>query len=115
MPTYQLPYPPSANRIWRTHKGRTLLSKNARDYRKAVTWCLRTAQAIRLEGRLSVEITVHPPDKRRRDIDNVVKPILDALQYAGLYDDDSQIDRLLVQRSEQVAGGNITVSIHGKG
>lgn len=40
-----------------------------------------------------------PADKMQGDIDNIVKPVLDALA-PHLYLDDSQVDRILVQRFE---------------
>ena len=39
-----------------------------------------------------------PPDRRRRDLDNLLKPALDALQHAGVYEDDSQVDWLVARR-----------------
>jgi len=44
-------------------------------------------------------IEAFPPDKRRRDLDNLIKAIQDSLQYAGVYEDDSQIDYLTIKRS----------------
>jgi crossover junction endodeoxyribonuclease RusA len=41
-----------------------------------------------------------PPDRRRRDLDNLLKPTLDALQHGGVYEDDSQVDLLVVRRCE---------------
>jgi crossover junction endodeoxyribonuclease RusA len=41
-----------------------------------------------------------PPDRRRRDLDNIQKPVLDALQHAGVYEDDSQIDLLVTRRRD---------------
>jgi crossover junction endodeoxyribonuclease RusA len=52
-----------------------------------------------LAGRLDVRINLTMPDRRRRDLDNAMKPLLDALQHAGVYEDDSQIDRLLIERN----------------
>lgn len=47
-----------------------------------------------------LQLTIHatPPDKRERDLDNIVKPIQDALQYARIYERDSQIDDLRILR-----------------
>jgi len=53
-----------------------------------------------------------PPDRRRRDLDNIAKPVLDALEHAGVYLDDSQIDLLLTQRREIVRGGKLNVRVN---
>ena len=58
-----------------------------------------------------MEITIHPPDKRRRDIDNVQKALLDALQHGGAYGDDSQIVRLTIEKGDPLDGGKTLVQI----
>lgn len=45
----------------------------------------------KLTGEVSVEIDLYPPDRRRRDIDNPLKCLLDSMTHAGVYEDDSQI------------------------
>ena len=42
---------------------------------------------------------------------NLQKPLLDALEHAGVYEDDSQIDLLITRRCEPVAGGKIEVRL----
>jgi len=56
-------------------------------------------------------IDVYPPDKRKRDLDNICKNLLDSLQKAQIYPDDNQIDLLIIQRKEVVKGGKLHVSI----
>jgi crossover junction endodeoxyribonuclease RusA len=60
---------------------------------------------------LAVQVQIHPPDNRRRDIDNVQKALLDAMQHGGAYRDDSQIVRLSIEKCEPVAGGKTIVQI----
>jgi crossover junction endodeoxyribonuclease RusA len=62
-------------------------------------------------GRLRVEIEVHPPDRRKRDIDNVCKATLDGLAKAGVYQDDSQIDILVVIRRGIVPDGCLQIKV----
>lgn len=97
--TYHFPWPPTVNTYWRNVNGRTLLSRRGREYRAEVlAMVLSAAVKQRFECRLAVDIEAHPPDKRRRDLDNLPKGILDAMQHAGVYADDSQVDRLTISR-----------------
>ena len=107
----ELPYPPSVNHYWRRVGARTLISRGGRAFRQAVCAILRARGVRPLDGPLDVKITVHPPDKRRRDIDNVLKSLLDALQHGGAYADDSQIIRLVVEKGTRLDGGKTIVQI----
>ena len=109
--TVALPFPPSVNRYWRHLSrgplaGRVLISEEGRKYRAAL---MATIKCLDLGGpylgRLSVELTAHPPDKRQRDLDNLLKATLDGLQHAGVYESDSQIDRLTIERGAVFKGG----------
>ncbi len=63
-------------------------------------------------GDLMVEIIMYPPDKRKRDMDNIKKALFDALQHAGLYKDDYQIcDDHTVRINKVVNGGLIDFRI----
>ena len=95
--TTTLPWPPSANRYWRTVGGRILISREGRAYREIVCGLVRPSCCLR--GRLCVTILAHQPDLRRRDLDNLGQGVLDALEAAGAYEDDSQIDDLRFVRA----------------
>lgn len=43
-----------------------------------------------------MEITF--PDRRKRDLDNMAKPVCDVLKLAGIYEDDSLIEFLICRR-----------------
>ena len=109
----KLPWPPSTNRVWRNVKGRTILSADGRMYREVVgRHCLASKIAgKRLSWRLSVRFIINPPDRRRRDIDNLVKVPLDALTHAAVWLDDSQIDEMYMRRKEVKKDGEITIQI----
>jgi crossover junction endodeoxyribonuclease RusA len=64
-----------------------------------------------LSGNLSVAIDMYPPDRRRRDVDNIQKSLLDALMHGGAYHDDSQISKLTIERREVFPGGKVLVRI----
>lgn len=91
----ELPYPPSVNHYYcRRATGGVFIGAHGRDYRDAVIWIAKSLGAKPVHGRLRVRIEAFPPDNRRRDIDNIFKCLLDSLQHAGLYKDDSQIKEL---------------------
>ena len=116
MITLELPWPPSTNQIWRNTvvggKPRTLLSVIGRRYRKDVAdACLLARVRKGLAGRVRVDIVACPPDKRQRDLDNMLKAPLDALTHAGVWLDDSQIDKLFIERGDICKGGRLLVMI----
>ena len=110
MTRYTLPYPPSVNHYYRHVGARVLISSEGRKYREAVWLAVLEQGRKRHEGPVSVELLVSPPDKRRRDLDNVLKGLLDALAHAGVYEDDSQIDSLTVKRGRP-GSGSVTVYV----
>jgi len=63
-----------------------------------------------LTSRLEVYIEAYPPNKRKIDLDNIVKPIFDALQDYGMFD-DSQIDDFRVRRMAVEKPGYVRVHI----
>jgi len=105
----ELPWPPSVNQHWRSVAGRVLLSRPGRAYRAAVG-ALAGGQ-VAPEGRLACSIEAWPPDRRRRDLDNLLKAVLDALQHAGIMRDDELVDDLRIVRRPPVAGGRLVIEL----
>jgi Holliday junction resolvase RusA-like endonuclease len=93
-----LPFPPSVNTYWRHVGSRVLVSKKGRQYQAEVSSLLNRKRVKTLDGDLIVDIRLVPPDRRRRDVDNSLKALLDAMQFGGAYHDDSQIVRLTVEK-----------------
>jgi crossover junction endodeoxyribonuclease RusA len=111
MTTITLPWPPSVNHYWRTWRGRMLISRQGRAYRKRVGALLRAAGVTPQAGPLAVHVELYPPDRRKRDVDNALKSLNDALQAGGAFHDDAQIVWLLVEKAEIVPGGKVVVRI----
>ncbi len=105
-----LPYPPSVNHYWRRVGMHTLISREGRTFRQNVCALLGRGGPPH-GGRLAVALDAFPPDHRRRDLDNIQKPVLDALEHAGVYADDSQIDLLVTRRQDAVLGGKLLVTL----
>jgi crossover junction endodeoxyribonuclease RusA len=91
-----LPFPPSANRYWRSFRGRIVKSKEARDYQQSVI-CLANVGASNgpptlLTGAVGLQLNFYRP-QRRGDLDNRIKVLVDALQGIA-YVDDKQVTEL---------------------
>lgn len=95
--TLILPYPPSNNRYYRHNRGRIHVSTEGLAYRVAVLE-RRPRLGWPMEGRIRMLIQVIPNRNVSQDLDNIPKCICDALQYAKIYRNDSQIDDLQVVR-----------------
>lgn len=106
-----LPWPPSVNHYWAHVRGRAYITEQGRAFRDAVIWECRAKRIRKIPGKLGVTIRACPPDARRRDLDNLNKAPLDALQHAGVYADDSQIDDLRIYRGPVLKGGALHVQI----
>jgi crossover junction endodeoxyribonuclease RusA len=109
-----LAWPPSVNRIWRCVGGRVLLSADGRAYRQTVAVAVleQRGSGDPLAGRLSMTIEAYPPDRRRRDLDNLLKAILDSLEHAGIvYCNDAQIDHLSIHRCAVEKPGRLEIQI----
>ena len=119
-----LPYGPSMNMYWRSRVivpkdypkrkafANTYVSEEGIAFQMSVKAIVHAkAFGLKLTGRLAINLLINPPDKRARDLDNLLKPILDALMYAGLYEDDSQFDAIFIRRGQVIKGGSMLVQI----
>ncbi len=100
-----LPWPPTINHYYmRTAKG-VIINKKGREYRKTAFYLCREFQgSFSEEDRLSLFIAAYPPDKRRRDLDNIFKVCLDSLQFAKVFPNDYQISELSIKRMPEREG-----------
>lgn len=110
---FTIPYGPSVNTYWRSiGRGRVLISERGREYRKAVVQALALQSFTIRTGLLSFRAVFYPPDRRRRDLDNVLKAVCDSLKHAGVYLDDSQIRHFDVRFGRIVSQGAVQIALH---
>ena len=116
-PILRLDYPVSANRYWRTCRGRTYRSSEAEQYKASVNTIATAAGLIAIEGPAAVSITLHPKLTKkgvaslaRMDLDNCIKVTLDALNGIA-YSDDAQVVNLSVRIGPAVDGGGLEVCV----
>lgn len=127
----RLPYPPSVNNYWistlipapkknaRSPGWRVMVftSERGKRYRANVVQMIEQlgqhgTTSLFPGARVGVEVRMCAPDRRDRDLDNILKSLLDALTHAGVYIDDALIDELVVKRGPVVPDGRVDVRVY---
>lgn len=91
----ELGYPPSVNTYYRFGRGRAHINRAGRIYREDAFARLARYRRPEIAGPVLVTLDFHPPDRRIRDLDNAVKPVLDALSNCGIICNDVQVRRMV--------------------
>lgn len=108
---FELPYPPSINHYY-VHTARGVkLGTKGQSYRNDAVYLLHKFKGACKDKKIAVTINVFPPDKRKRDLDNILKCLLDAMEHANVYENDNNIDMLTVIRRQSVPNGAVQVWI----
>jgi crossover junction endodeoxyribonuclease RusA len=107
-----LPLPPSVNSYRTIFRNRMGISKAGKEFKAQVSDYVMEYRVPKLgKARLEMQVILYPRDRRKQDIDNRIKALWDALGDAGVFDDDEQIDILMVSRGEIKKGGGCLVII----
>lgn len=113
----ELPWPPSVNMVYRSFamlvhakypgrgviraqngklyraSSRVIISEEGRNYFDYVAALMKQSKPLQFgKARLKVVIRVHAKDRRARDLGNLDKVLMDALEKAEVFTNDSQID-----------------------
>ena len=105
---FNLPFPPSVNHIYKQVGTRKYLDPKVNEYRAKV---IDKTKPLMLDGLLAITCVANAPDRRKRDLDNLLKATLDALQYARVIVNDEQVAELTIKRGSNIKGGAMTVEI----
>lgn len=109
--------PPSANSLRKSfvRNGKVVSAKTDAysTWCEAAVWEIASQRAGRIDGPYSLSIAVqrHWRSKRARDIDNVIKPVSDALVKAGVVKDDSLAERVTAQWADDLGGPAVVVIV----
>lgn len=106
-----VPFPPSVNHLYgNRRRGGKFIKPAGRQFRNDVAvMCLQSH--VRTTGKVALTIHAYPPDNRRRDLDNLLKALLDALQAAGAIENDNLIRKLSIEWCHIRTGGMVMVDI----
>lgn len=117
MVTVTFDFPPSTNNLWRAGRSKNgkpthYLSKQYASWKEAAEWTVKAAAKAhgRIDGQYFLEIAAKRPDRRKRDLDNIIKPISDALVHGGMVQDDSQCQFIHARWDDTLTAG-VRVSV----
>jgi crossover junction endodeoxyribonuclease RusA len=105
--------PTSANRLW-TIAGRKMIPTREYAMWKSATGLLWKSQAhgLVIDGPYALRMYARKPDKRRRDVDNLLKAASDTIVYAGLVSDDSHCERVSAEWTSETLKDDAALLIH---
>lgn len=110
-----LPFPPSMNAYWRSPGKGAKISAKGRSYRTDAIFSV-WEQLKRVPKPITHEVDIHlilyPPTRAKRDLDNFQKALFDSLTHAGVWADDSQIKRMLVEWGDVTCHGKAEITIN---
>lgn len=111
-PAIVVAYPPSTNRLWSYSKKGVYRTKSYMDWLDEALYAIKW-QHETIELLCGVSIWANPGDKRKRDIDNIVKPLLDLLEHAKIVKNDNQFIELGVRWDYQIPPRKVSILITG--
>jgi crossover junction endodeoxyribonuclease RusA len=107
-----LPMPPTVNHYYQSRGKQRFLSDAAKAFRVDVVAAFyQRGKFAPFSGPLRLSAVLSFATRRECDLDNRVKSLQDALQWAGFYESDSQIDILRVIRGPLKRGGQCFVCL----
>ena len=116
----KLPFPISANRYWQIVGKRLIKTKQARAFISDVVFCwlnekAKGAKSFKENDYLALSVAVFYPVRRGPDVDldNLCKVLIDAMETAGIYQNDRQIRFVQISRenAKDKTIGSVRVNI----
>jgi len=96
---FQFEFPPSTNNLFIPFKGKGLIkNKGYRTWQDANAWIIRQQIGlVKIEGQFEIHFVFERPDRRKRDLDNLIKASLDCIVNARVIDDDFLCQKLTAE------------------
>jgi Holliday junction resolvase RusA-like endonuclease len=106
--------PPSMNAYWRSvcRNGRPIvyLSKKGSEFKKALSFIAKSKIKEPFKDKVCVFIEYHTTGAVGKDIDNILKPVLDAMN-GIVYVDDKQIEELSVKKITKCRENKLVIKV----
>lgn len=102
--------PVSVNAMYRSVGRRVVMSAKGRVFKNALTTFLLNCDTLKkISGPVELWVDFEFSDRRRRDVDNFAKALLDCLK-GLMFDDDSDIWTLHLSKKLKCPGTKITIT-----
>jgi len=107
-----LPFPPTVNNYYVKTKRGVFISTKGKQFRAQVAEAIvEQLPDVFITDRMLVEVILYMPDKRKRDLGNYDKALMDAITEGGLWEDDELIDQQFFYRGCLTKGGQTYMRI----
>ena len=100
-----LPIPPSINMAYRNVPGvGRVKTRTYKDWATEAALLMKIQAKGRIEGAYAIHVEIDRPDKRRRDLSNLLKVLEDTIVQQGLVEDDSLCERIKMKWTQKIEG-----------
>ena len=97
MSDFLLPFPPSVNSMYAGKARRYKSPRYKKWIAEAQVMACKQKLPVWVNGPLQVQLDFVKPDKRKRDLDNLAKAVLDFCTDAQVWKDDCQVEHLTLR------------------
>ena len=106
---YSLPMPPSVNALWKTGNARMYRSAKYLAWMAECEGMLADKERPRINYPFAIDIAIGRPSKRRMDIDNRVKAVMDILEREEIITDDCLCWHMTVYWDQDITGCKVMI------
>jgi Holliday junction resolvase RusA-like endonuclease len=113
---FVLPLPPTGvNHMYhRSAHGGIFRDAKVKAWEEECIWKLKKEKRVEPDerGMLCVVIALYLGNKRKTDIDGRIKPVLDMLERAGIYENDVLVSDLIVSKHIDIENPRLEVEVY---
>jgi Holliday junction resolvase RusA-like endonuclease len=104
-------WPPGKNQLWRSFRGRNILSARARVWREVAGTQLMAQRVRPVTGAVKLTVELNSPTKRKYDLDGRLPALLDLIVQHGIIRDDNVdvVKAISVTEGQGFTGAKITI------
>lgn len=96
---FEFEFPPSTNNLFTPVKGKGIIkTKEYRAWQDSNAWIIRQQIGLeKINGQFEIHLIFERPDRRKRDLDNLIKASLDCIVNARVVEDDHLCQKITAE------------------